>query len=100
VLVRRRVDRDRDESDLPMRDAAFGDDGAREILDRLGFASEHGHFKATVVIEMDVHRRDVKVVPRVLRVGQALRQFARVVVEHIRKGRDAIPRDAPVAALS
>ena len=98
VSVRRRVDRHGNETDLTVRDAAFGDDRFRKLAHRGGVAPKHRDFEAAVVIEMDVHRRDLMTVMVVVRIGQPLGQLARVVIEDVGEGRHAVPGDIAIDA--
>ena len=63
-------DRDRHKAHLAVFDAALGDHGFRKLPHNRGFAAKHGHFKAILMIEMNVHRRDLEVVVCVMRIGQ------------------------------
>jgi len=58
----RLLDFDRDETDLAVLNAAFGDYALRKGLHRGAFAPEYGDLKAIFVIQMDMHRRDRKIV--------------------------------------
>jgi hypothetical protein len=98
MLVRRRVNGDRNEADVTVGDAAFGDDRLGEFSDLGGISPKHGDFQATFMIEMDVHRGDLQVVMGMVRVGQALGEFARVMVEDIGERRNAIPCHALIDA--
>jgi hypothetical protein len=49
------------------------------------------NFEAIVMIEMDVHRRDLTAIMLVVRIRQALREFAGMIVEQVGKRCDALP---------
>ncbi len=70
--------------------AALGDHVLRKMLDRAGLALEHGHFHATVVVEMDVQGGQRQFVVIVEGLGEALRQLAGSVIVNIHQGGDAI----------
>ena len=98
MIVRFLERRDGDESRLPMHHTAFGDHRFREISNRTGVAAQDGHFEATVGIQMDVHRCDLKTMMRVVGIGQSLRQFAGLMIVDVGKGGDARTGDATVDA--
>jgi hypothetical protein len=62
---------DRNDANLAVGDAAFGDDRLREFSDLGGLSAKHSHFQTTLMVEMDMHRGDLKVVMIVVRVGQS-----------------------------
>ena len=96
MRVRRRVDRDRNEADLAVCDAAFGDDRLRKLADFSSIPTKHRDLEATVVIEMNVHRRDVMAMMLVVRIRQPPRQLAGMVAEDIRQRGDAVSRNAAI----
>ena len=93
VTVNRGINRDGNEADVPVGDAAFRDDGLGEISDGGGLATQDRHLKAAVVVQMHVHRCHLEVVMGMMRVRQALRQLARVVAENIGERSDALLAD-------
>jgi hypothetical protein len=96
--VRRRIDRDGHEADVTVSHAAFGDDSLCKVADLGSVAPKHRDFEARVMIEMDVHRRDLMVMMVVVRIRQPFRQFAGMVVEDIRERRNAVSGDAVAEA--
>lgn len=89
--VRHSVDWDGHETDLAMRDAAFGDDRFRELVHLGGVAAKYCDFEALVVIEMDVHGRELMAMMLVMRVRELLRQVTGMMVEDVRECCDAVP---------
>ena len=81
---------DRDKTHLSVLDVALGDHRLGKFPDRGGAAAQDGDFEAIVVVEMNMHRRDLKIVMIVMCVRQSLRQFARVVIEDVGQGCDAL----------
>jgi hypothetical protein len=49
------------------------------------------NFEAIAMIEMDVHRHDLTAMMLVVRIRQALREFAGMIVEHVGKRCNALP---------
>jgi hypothetical protein len=83
---------------LTVRDAAFRYDRVRKLANLSCVPAKHHDFETTVVIEMDVHSRHLMAMVLVVRIRQALCQFAGVVVENIRERCDAFQRDAVIDA--
>lgn len=79
VFVRIDIDGDGNDIDLGMGDRALGGNRIAELLDRACLATQDRHLKAVVVIEMDVERRHLQIVERVVDFRQSKRQFARVM---------------------
>ena len=91
--VRLRLQRDRNEAHLPVRDAAFGDNAIGEASHRLCLSAKHGNLETVLVVEMRMQRRHVEMMMIVMRAGQPLRKFAGVVVEHVRERGEALAAD-------
>lgn len=81
---------DRDEVQAAVAHARLGGQARGQLAHRRHRALQHGALEAVLVIEMHVHRRDHQVVVRVLALGEALGEIARVVVVHIGQARDAL----------
>ena len=96
MRVRFSFDRDRHKTHLAVFDAALGDHGLRKLPHHGGFATQDSDFETIVVIEMNMHRGDLKVVMRVMRIGQPPRQFPRVMIENIGERRDALTAHAVI----
>ena len=60
--------------------AALGNDMPSEVPDILHRAPQHRYFHATIVIKVNVHRRNRQIMVLVRGPGQALRQFAVVMI--------------------
>ena len=60
--------------------AALGDDTPSEMPNVVHCAPQHRYLHATVVIKVDVHRRNGQIMALVRGPGQALRQFAIVMI--------------------
>jgi hypothetical protein len=74
---------DRHDHKPSVTDAAFGHDMIGEMPD-LGFcAAQHSHFKAGIVIEMNMQGRDGEIVAMVLGARQSFGERARFMVENI-----------------
>ena len=82
--------RDRDETHLTVRDAALCDDAIGEISHRPGLSSQHRHFETVLMVEMHMHRRNMEMMVIVMRGCQPFRQFACVMVEHVRERGEAL----------
>src|ERR1700757_3686780 len=80
----------RPQGKMPVAHAALADRVVGELLHRAGRASQHRDLEAAVVIEMDVHRRDLQVVMALLRLGEPLAELARLVVIDISEGGDSV----------
>ena len=70
--------------------AALGDHVLGEVLHGAGLALEHCHFHATVMVEVDMQRRQRQFVMIVEGLGQPLGQFARGMVVDVDQGGDAV----------
>ena len=70
--------------------AALGDHVLGEVLHGAGLALEHCDLHATVMVEMDMQRRQRQFVMIVEGLGQALGQLARGVVVDVDQGGDAV----------
>lgn len=75
--VRIKPRRDASENNLAMPDAALGDDRPSKLPQRSGVAAKHGDFQATLVIQVNVHSGDLKIMMRMMRLVQTLRQLSR-----------------------
>src|SRR5574343_1396573 len=80
----------RDDVELAVANAALGHQRIGELPDIGRRAFENHAFQAVVVVEMAVHGRHRQVVVGVLQAGQALGQFALVVVVHVGQVGDAV----------
>ena len=87
----------RQEHDMAMAHAAFGDDVVGKFLHVGATAFEHGNFHAAVVIEMHVQCRLGEIVPVMEVADQALGQIAGLVVVDVNERGDARPRSADLA---
>jgi hypothetical protein len=96
--VGRRVDRNGHETELTVSHAPFGDDSLCKVADLGGVAAKHRDLEARIMVEMDVHCRDLMVMMLVVRIRQPFRQFAGMVVEDIGQRRNALSGDAVVDA--
>jgi len=96
VRVRLVRHRDGDETRLAVFDVALGDHRFGKLPDPRSLPAQHRDFETIVVVEMNMHRRDLKIVMIVVRVGQPLRQLARVVIEDVGQRRDALSLRAVV----
>ena len=67
-------------NELPVTHAALGDDLPSEVPHILHRASQHCYLHAAIVIKVDVHRRNGQIMALVRGPGQALRQFAIVMI--------------------
>ena len=85
VPVHLGIQRDRNKAHLTVRDPALRDDAIGEVSHRPGLSAKHGHLETVLVIEMHVHRRNVEVMVIVMRGCEPFRQFAGVMVEHVRE---------------
>ena len=83
--VRLSIQCNRDETHLTVRDAALCDDAIGEISHRPGLSSQHRHLETVLVIEMHMHGRHMEVMMLVMRGCEPFRQFAGVMVEHVRE---------------
>jgi len=98
VRVRRCPEHDRHKGNLAMGDAVLGDHRLSKFSYRGGIAAQHGDFETALMVEMNMQRRDLQLVVRVICPGQPLGEFPGVVVENIRKRRNAFSGDAVVGA--
>lgn len=76
--------------EMTMAHAAFGDQRIGELSDIRLLPLENDAFQTMIVIEMGVHRCHRQIVMIMLQRGQALRQFAFVVVVNIGKIGDTL----------
>ena len=74
--------------DLPMADAAFGNDMVCKLLHVASASFQDRDFHAALVIQMNVQRRLRKIMMIVEIARQPLRQFALMVVVDIDEGGD------------
>ena len=74
---------DRSETHLAVGNAALGDHGLRKLSDDLCVAAQHRHFKTALGIEVNMHRRDLQIVVGMVRVGEALGQFANMMIVNV-----------------
>jgi len=72
--------RDRDQVDRGVADSALGLDLIREATNRCRRSLQDGRFEAMLVVEMDMHRCDDKVMVLMLRGSQSFAEVALVVV--------------------
>ena len=77
--------RDRNEAHLPVRDAALGNDALGEVSHRLGLPMQNRHLETIFMVEMHMHGRNMEMMVIVMRAGQPFRQFAGMVVKHVRE---------------
>jgi hypothetical protein len=64
----------------PVTYAALGDDMPSEVPEVVHRTPQHRHLHATIVIKVDVHRRNRQIMVLVRAPGQPLRQFAVVMI--------------------
>ena len=74
---------DRNDIELAMPNAPFGNDRFSETPDRSGRAFQYHAFQTVIVIEVGVHRGDGQVVVVVLQLRQPFGQITLVVIENI-----------------
>jgi hypothetical protein len=79
-----------DKRNLTVGDPALGDHRLRKFAHFRGLAPQHRYFETIFMIEMNVHRRHLQLVMRVMRRRKQLSQPASVVREHIAKRGDAL----------
>ncbi len=80
----------RDHHDAAIAHAALGDDVVGKVPDLAAGALQRGHFHATVIIEMDVQRRQRQIVVAVEILHQPLRQVPGGVIVDIDQRGDAL----------
>ena len=100
MRMRGGFDGDGDKSHLTVFDAALGDHSLRELSRRRGFAAQDGDFQTILMVEMNVHRRDMKLVVRVMFLRQSRRQFPRVMIEDIGERRKTLTGHAVIDSRS
>jgi hypothetical protein len=91
MSVRLRRHHNGNEIDLAVRDPALRDYGLRKFAYDRCVAAKHSQLETVLVIEMNMQGCDLQVMVRVMRVCQPLRQFARVMIEHVGKRRNTFP---------
>jgi hypothetical protein len=84
MRMRLGLDHDRDKVDLAVSNPALSDHGLGKFAHRGSVAAKHRQLKTALMVEMNMHGRDLQPVVRVMSVCQPLRQFTCVVIEHIR----------------
>ena len=84
------LDHNGNKADLPVRNPALSDHGLGKFAHRRGVAAKHRQLKTVLMIEMDMHGRDLQFMVRMMSVCQPLRQFTCVVIEYIGQRRDAL----------
>ena len=83
MRMRLGLDHNRDKVDLAVRNPTLSDDGLGKFAHRRSVAAKHRQLKTTLMIEMNMHGRDLQLILRVMSVCQPLRQFPCVVIEHV-----------------
>jgi hypothetical protein len=81
--VRLGLDHNGNKADLPVRNPALSDHGLGKFAHRRGVAAKHRQLKTVLMIEMNMHGRDLQLMVRMMGVCQPLRQFTCVVIEHV-----------------
>ena len=75
----------RNEAHLTVRDAALCNYAIGEVSHSLGFSTKYCHFETAFMVEMHMQRCDMEVMVIVVRAGQPLWKFARMVVVNVRQ---------------
>ena len=78
--VLRLRDLDGGQVQMPVPHAGLGHQPLGEAPEPAGRAAQQGHLQAVLVVEMDLERREDKIVMSVLGIGQALGEIPLVVV--------------------
>ena len=89
--VRLGFQRNRNETHLTVRDAALCDNAIGEVSHRPGLSAKHGNLETVLMVEMHMHGRNMEVMMIVMRGCKSFRQFAGVMVEHVRERGKALP---------
>src|SRR6185437_4394591 len=90
VAVLAAVDGGGHQVEMAVAHAALADRVVGELLDRARGAAQHRHLQAAVVVEMDVHGRDLQVVVPMLCLGQPLAELPGLVIVDVGEGGDAM----------
>jgi hypothetical protein len=83
MRMRLGLDHNRDKVDLAVRNPALSDHGLGKFAHRRGVAPKHRQLKTALMIEMNMHGRDLQLMVRMMSVSQPLRLFTCVVIEYV-----------------